>query len=176
MTVVRILRPEEVASVLAGTSKTILAAQKLAMLEAATLGAELLAEAAPVDRGRLKQSFRVRKRGKSGHPEIVATAPYSGIVEMGARPHWTPLAPLVRWVRRHAKAFNLSGSGTGRDKRGRFTQGAFVRIARAIQRKIAREGTKPRWFVKQRIPALRGILDVCLQTAKARALARLGSP
>lgn len=174
--IVKVLKPEDVARTLATTDKVLRGAQRVAVLEAATVGAELLAEAAPVDRGRLKQSFRVRRKGVSGHPEIVASAPYAGIVEMGSRPHWAPLAPLVRWVRRHAKLFNLSSAGTGRDKRGRFTVGAFVRIARGIQRKIAREGTKPRWFVKQRLPQLSSILNACLHAAKNRALARLGSP
>lgn len=177
--ITRTLTPKQVAAVIMATDKTIRAEQKRAMLEAAALGAELLAKEAPVDTGRLKQSFRVRTHGVSGHPEIVADAPYAGVIEAGARPHWMPLRPLIGWVRRHRGLFNLTRRPPKRHRRtGRFQADAgIVGIARAIQLKIARVGTKPRWFVRKTLPALSRVLDIMLAEAKTRALARIaGGP
>jgi len=39
------------------------------------------------------------------------------------------------------------------------------RIARMIQAKIAREGTKPTWFVRRSLPRLRKILDAQVKKA-----------
>lgn len=170
MTVTRTLTPGQVAGALRRTDATIRAAQGRAVLEAMALGAELLAREVPVDVGRLKQSFRVRRKGPSGYPELQATAPHAGLVEAGSRPHWAPLRPLVRWVRRHAAQFGVSAA-TGRDK---LTSGGIVRVARAIQRAIARRGTRPRWYMRRNLPRLGAILRNRLAAAKARALASGG--
>jgi HK97 gp10 family phage protein len=58
--------------------------------------------------------------------------PYAIYVEMGTKPHYPPLAPLILWVERVIQP--------GDDK--------VIGIARAIQRKIGRVGTKPREFFK----------------------------
>lgn len=174
MTVTRTLTPGQVAGALRRTDATIRAAQGRAVLEAMALGAELLAREVPVDVGRLKQSFRVRRKGPSGYPELQATAPHAGIVEAGSRPHWAPLRPLVRWVRRHAAQFGVSAA-TGRDAQGRFTSGGIVRVARAIQRSIAQRGTRPRWYVRRNLPRLGAILRNRLAAAKGRALAALAT-
>lgn len=146
-------------------------ATKLAVLEAAAAGTVVIAKAAPVDRGRLKQSVRLRRRGESGYPEIVVDAPYAAIIEVGSRPHWVPLTPLVGWVRRNRAKFGITGDGRTRDKAGRFqASGEVIAIARAIQRSIAMKGTRPRWFVRGSIPTLNRILGDCLRRAKASAL------
>lgn len=173
------LTPAQVGKALTATDRAIRKAQQGAVLEAAAVGAEILSRAAPVDTGRLKQSFRLRRKGASGHPEIVADAPYAGVMEAGARPHWAPLRPLVAWVRRHAGLFNLTARAPKRARRtGRFQANpGIVSIARAIQRKIAREGTKPRWFVKKSLPRLGQILATLLREAKSKALANIqGGP
>lgn len=174
MAMVRILGPGQVDAVLKATDKKLRAAVKLAVLEAAAVGAEIVSRDAPVDTGRLKQSIIVRKRGASGHPEIVAQAPYAGPVEVGSRPHWVPLGPLVRWVRHHKSLFN--GGGPARNKKGQFKGGEAVRIARAIQRAIARRGTRPRYFMRKNLPRLNEILKTLMRESKARALASLGGP
>lgn len=169
--IVRTIGPGQVAGMLRRTQAVIEHEQKLAVLEAAALGAELLSREVPVDTGRLKQSFRMRRKGASGHPEVVAEAPHAGIIEAGARPHWAPLTPLVRWVRRHASAFGIETGG--RDRRGRFASAGVVRVARAIQRKIATRGSKPRWYVRNNLPRLGLILRALLAAAKGKALAKL---
>lgn len=145
-------------------------ATRSAVLEAAAAGIGVIARAAPVDRGRLKKSVRLRRRGQSGHPEIVVAAPYAAIVEVGSRPHWVPIAPLIQWVRRNRARFGITGDGRTRDKRGRFMASKeVVKIARAIQRTIAMKGTRPRWFVRNSLPELNAILGDCLRRSRANA-------
>lgn len=190
MTVHRVVDAKQIGAELARANTVIGRAQKLAVLEACALGVEIVAKDAPVDTGRLKQSARLRKRGKSGHPEIVFDAPYAGPVEQGSRPHWVPMTALVRWVRRHAGAFGLAKRAPSAPKklsddpkkRRRQTKALarrvawddnVVSIARAIRLKIARVGTKPRWYVKKNIPRLSAILMTMLREAKAKVLAHL---
>lgn len=145
-----------------------------AIHEAAMLGAEVVAKGAPVDVGTLKSSIRARRTGAK-ESEIIADAPHSGIVEVGSRPHTPPLAPLIEWVKRHRAAFGLkpprvlrpvrrrlygaaAASRRRAEERAAAADAAVEQIARRIQRKIARYGTKPRWFMRQHLPKLRKIL------------------
>lgn len=73
---------------------------------------------------------------------------YAPAVEYGTSPHWPPLEPLVEWVRLK----HLAGSYSVKSHR---RLGGAVRrldedtqLARAIQRKIARRGTKARPFME----------------------------
>lgn len=116
------------------------------LLAAAHAGAEIIARAAPVDRGTLKSSVHV-ERLPNGSPRIVIDAPHAMEVELGSRPHTPPLAPLVEWVRRHRLAFGMRADARGQEA-------DFIAIARAIQRKIARDGTKPTYFVRNALPRL----------------------
>ncbi len=150
-----------------------------AVLDAALMGLRIITEQGniPVDTGRLRQSATVVKRGPLGYPEIVVRAPYAGHVEHGTRPHWVPLGALVRWVRRNRGLFGLTGSG----RRRKAASGQFasygpeiVRIARAIRLKIARVGTKPRWFVRKNLPRLREALDDAMRRARVEVLAGAG--
>lgn len=136
-----------------GVARKLLA-DKRKILSAAHLGVEIIAQAAPVDVGTIKSSGHVE--GGIEAPRIVIDAPHAAAVELGSRPHVAPLQPLVDWVKRHRASFGIKGRGTQRNaKTGRFEVSAeIVAIARAIQQKIAREGTKPRFFVRNAIPKL----------------------
>lgn len=195
MTVIRSVSPKDIGKVLARTNKVILGHQKRAILEAAALGSELVARSAPVDTGRLKQSVRLRRKGASGHPEIVADAPHAGPVEAGARPHWAPLRPLIGWVRRKVGAAAKSagirvppkvGLYRGRsarawaayNRRSRIRDayvGGVLKIARQVQLKIAHKGTKPTWFMRRNLPRMGKILGEMLEAAKIKALRDLGN-
>jgi len=140
---------------------------RAAIVEAAHLGVEIIARAAPVDLGSLKSSAHVVTTPKGAR--IVIDAPHAGIVEKGSRPHTPPLAPLIAWVKRHRAALGVEGRGTVRDTRGRFTASpAVVAAARAIQRKISLYGTKPRYFVRNSIPALVRALGWSIAKRNAR--------
>jgi hypothetical protein len=71
---------------------------------------------------------------------------YAQAVEMGTRPHWVPLEPLVEWVR----VKRLAGRYSTRTRRrlgSKATQRAEdVAAARMIQFKIARHGTRAQPF------------------------------
>lgn len=140
-------------AIAAGVSQKLLA-DKRKMLSAAHLGTEILASVAPVDVGTLKSSMHVE--GGIMEPRIVIDAPHAATVELGSRPHVPPLQPLIDWVKRHRASFGIKGKGTARSKStGRLEASAeVVAIARAIQQKIAREGTKPTFFVRNAIPKL----------------------
>lgn len=148
------MKPADAGKAIAAGMSAKLLADKRKMLSAAHLGTEILASAAPVDVGTLKSSMHVE--GGIDAPRIVIDAPHAATVELGSRPHTPPLQPLIDWVKRHRGSFGIKGRGTQRNaKTGRFEVSAeIVAIARAIQQKIAREGTKPRFFVRGAIPKL----------------------
>lgn len=146
--------------------------------EAAVLGAEVVARAAPVDVGTLKSSIHAHQTGPRS-AEIRADAPHAGIVEVGSRPHTPPLGPLIEWVKRHGASFgqkrrariSLRPARTAAAQRRRDAAIArnaagdaeLERIARSIQRKIARHGTRPRWFMRNQLPKLRKILAILIR-------------
>lgn len=148
------MKPADAGKAIRSGMSAKLLADKRKMLSAAHLGTEILASVAPVDVGTLKSSMHVE--GGIAEPRIVIDAPHAATVELGSRPHVAPLQPLIDWVKRHRGSFGIKGKGTTRSKAsGRFEASAeVVAIARAIQAKIAREGTKPTYFVRNAIPKL----------------------
>lgn len=112
---------------------------KVATVDAALFGETLaIAETdkkGSVDRGQFKNAWD--SKPKSFGAEIRNDAPYASFIERGTRPHWVPLLPLALWVNRKF----------GKPKNA-------VQIARAIQKKIATEGTKPRFVMKDILPKI----------------------
>lgn len=147
------MKPADAAKAITQGTRRKIGRDRKAILATAHFGAELVAQSAPVDRGAVKGSAHVED-GET--VRIVFDAPHTGIVELGSRPHVPPLGPLIAWVKRHRAAFGIAGKGTARNKAtGRFEASAeVVGIARAIQAKIAREGTKPTYFIRRSIPAI----------------------
>lgn len=102
---------------------------------------------------------------------VVIDAPYAAAVERGSRPHWMPLEPLVEWVRRrgaqglrspigankHNKASSrlVAGQLAAMVKNGASPVDAPREIARAIQFYIAKNGTRPTWFVRNSMPEIK---------------------
>lgn len=91
--------------------------------------ARIIRANAPEALGDLKRSVEIEGN------EVVVNAPYAVAVEVGSRPHTPPFAPLKKW----AEAIGVSNPGA---------------VAKAVQMKIAAEGTKPRWFVRGSIPQI----------------------
>lgn len=191
----RTVNAKDLPKLLAHTRKVIKKAHQRAILESVAVGAELVATRVPVDTGRLKQSVRLRRKGKSGFPEIVADAPYAGVIEAGSRPHWAPLRPLLGWVKRkvgrEARAMGIrvpsrvgvyrgrSAAAWRRYNRRSKLRGDFVdavlKTARLVQRKIATKGTRAHWFMKRSLPDLRRILGTLHSKAHDKALRDLGN-
>jgi hypothetical protein len=156
------VRPEDLARVLAQGEAARRDRVLKAMHEAALLGAELVARKAPVDTGALKGSVHYQFGGVA-RASVVVDAPHGAAVEVGSRPHWVPLQALIDWVKRHRAGLGIRGK-VGRDERGRFAASAAIeQAARGLQAKIAREGTKPTWFVRDTLPTLRKALGTLIK-------------
>lgn len=165
------MKPADVARKLPRDVKQLLQGSQKKMHEAALLGAEIIAGQAPVDMGPLKASPHVEVTEHGARIRI--DAPHAGIVELGSRPHRPPIGPLIEWVRRHRASFGIDAPrGRAPKTPTRTLYGAalaahtralarhqradreVLRIACALQAKIAREGTKPRYFVRNSMPRL----------------------
>lgn len=83
---------------------------------------------APVNTGRLRASItpEVKQHMWTVQGVVGSNVKYAPFVEFGTRPHYPPLAPILFWVRRK---FRLKGD-------------ALFAVARGVQRKIGRSGTK----------------------------------
>lgn len=71
---------------------------------------------------------------------------YARPVEFGTKPHWPPLQPLVEWVRIKQLAGAYSTKTRRRLGSKALQQRQDIAVARAVQVKIARRGTKARPF------------------------------
>jgi hypothetical protein len=148
----------------------------------------------PVAFGELRRSIRVEKGGTKSKvaARVFTDAPHAAPVETGSRPHWPPLAPLVRWVKLrgmqgltgrgglrtkfgrtagtttagHAKG--VAGTLRGMESGGALGLGAPVQVARAIQVAISKRGTKPHWYMRSAVPRCREFLRTNMQTAKTK--------
>lgn len=138
-----------------------------------------------IDTGALKASIRVRRTPTGA--ELVIHAPHAGVLEAGARPHWAPLQPLIDWVTRHRAAFGMSklkppsrrvyktplGATRARLREtfyamAKADQDADIKaIAYGIRWKIHEEGSKPHWFVRKSLPAMRDALAKILEARRA---------
>ena len=124
--------------------------------------------------------------------KIVADAPHAAAVEVGSRPHWPPLEPLIKWVKlrgmqglasdrqlsrlpgttteQQARAVNaeLSRFAVARSRRGRATAldiDAPRKVAFLIARAISRRGTKPHFYMRNSLAAILGILHIEIEAA-----------
>jgi len=124
-----------------------------AMYPAALRGEPIVAEATPSDRGHARQAWESRVT-----PEGAALQndwPYIGILEMGSRPHWPPIMPILRWLVRK-EGLDLAGGSRSFNDLSEVPSQTYA-VARAIQATIAREGTKPHHMVQNNLPKLRSI-------------------
>ncbi len=89
---------------------------------------------APTDTGRLKQSIQII--GSAEDKLYVGTSvKYAAYIQFGTRPHYPPIQPLKKWVRRKLNAEES--------------------VAYAVQRKIGAKGTEPNPFVDRAIEKVR---------------------
>jgi hypothetical protein len=81
-------------------------------------------------------------------------APHGICVEGGTKPHWAPIAPLKLWARR------ILGD---------------EKAAYAVQRKIAKVGTKANPFMQRAADKEQGRIDAFFAAAGTRTVQRMGS-
>ena len=116
----------------------------------AIAGQAVVIRRTPVDEGIMRASWKVVQTPWGA--KLVSSAPHAGIVEAGSRPHWPDPVAIREWVERHRQAFGVK---RGRSKKAKEAAKAELdRIAAAICRKIARDGTRPRWVVRGALPRL----------------------
>lgn len=132
---------------------------------------------APVAFGALRDSLSSQATVTGAR--IRASAPHAQALEVGSRPHMPPLQPLVAWVKlRGMQGLNAAASG-GRARgqpafvaqeiraRGTGTSTPIAApedIAWMIARAIAKNGTRPHWFMRRSLPEVRSILDAYMKS------------
>lgn len=129
---------------------------------------------APVAFGQLRDGIVDIKRERGA--EIFSTAPYSAAVEVGSRPHWPPLQPILEWVRlRGMQGLEAGPGATGHpgnvagqirglgDGTSTPVDAALI-VANRIRAAIAKNGTKPTWFMKRTVPEVERLLDSFVKT------------
>jgi len=124
---------------------------------------------APVNTGRLRASIvpSVMSHGDVIEGIVGSNVTYAPYVEFGTKPHWPPLAPIMRWV--HLKKL----AGTYSIKTKRRTGGATRQrsedyiVAKWIQKAIAERGTKPQEYLKKafekNVPRIQQMFDITVQ-------------
>jgi hypothetical protein len=158
-----------------------------AMFSAAQRGKAFLVERSPVDRGILRNAWKIVRLSSTKEVELTNDQPYAGVVERGARPFKISKAgreALTGWVKRKILAGNIQivkhGASTRHmpwkkaraaqlehKKRGKAWKQAALwaledeakSIAFAIAKKFERVGMKGKRFVMKNLPALAGLMD-----------------
>ena len=101
-----------------------------------------LVKASPVDTGQYASSWDVTKTKEA--VVIGNFAPHAPIIENGARPFTPPLGPLLAWAKRVL----------GDSSQPPNYSDAVWNLAKGTQRKIEREGIKPRKVLVNTIPVI----------------------
>jgi hypothetical protein len=111
-----------------------------AVLETTKDGVPIVQDKVPVAFGEIRDS--VHREGT----QVVIDAPHAAANNNGSRPHTPPLAPLVAYMRlRGAQDPDAAG--------------------RALQQKIAAQGTPPSHFADRSVPPIVQVLDVRVRRA-----------
>jgi hypothetical protein len=92
------------------------------------------------DTGRLKRSVHYVREDDGARVEV--DAPHAPHIEYGTRPHTPPLEPLITWAVR----------------KFRVPEEEALKIARGVQKKIQKEGTEPRHYMKDSIPKIEKVM------------------
>jgi hypothetical protein len=141
-----------------------------------------VAKAIPADQGHFKAGLQVRVRKKKKEVRLEANAPHSGVLEMGARPFWPPLQPLIEWARRKAADLGIVNLPEGKQFQGQASltddEGqAAESFARGVQRAIATRGLPARYPMRNQLPYAMKVLDRSfIQHLKRIAKTRSNTP
>lgn len=157
------ISPDKVATIFRTVSHQIPATiATQAAYKAALRGLPIVVKATPSDRGQARAAWEVRK--VPGGAELYNTAPHAATLEAGAAPHKPPLMPILRWVVRKW-GLNLRNLGRSADKKPRRDKRSFETIkevpwgtylvAKSIQEKIEREGSKPYGMISGNLSSLK---------------------
>jgi hypothetical protein len=143
----------QAAGVIASDEKKRIGAVFQAIRDAAHVGAKIISERAPQDIGKLAASSHVEGEWMRQTVQTIVDAPYAACVELGTRPHYPPIAPLIDWVHRHIGSYSDVSTGNSGD-----ADRVAYAIAKGIQKKIGERGTEPTFFVRGSLPDLASTL------------------
>jgi hypothetical protein len=101
--------------------------------------------------------------------------PYAIYVEMGTKPHYPPIEPLLLWVKRKKLGGTYSIKTHRRMGGKKLQMDEDMPIARAIQRKIGKFGTKPTKFLENAFIANGQKIDGYFIKALDRIVQRLAT-
>jgi len=150
--------------------KDLHGAEMLMAIRTATLMVQRDAKInAPSNTGRLRASIvpSVTSREDVIEGVVGSNVTYAPYVEFGTKPHWPPLAPIMRWV--HLK--KMAGTYSVKTKRrtggaGRQRSEDYI-VAKWIQRAIAEHGTKPQKYLEKafekNVPRIQQMFDITVQ-------------
>ena len=177
------LTPEQVAGkVRENTAKARKAIHK-GQHRAAERARTFLVRATPkVDTGQLKASWRVHRGARI---QLVNHAPHAGIIEGGARPHKVSMEgfyAIFRWAKRHGAGASASGMKAIYRQDVTYINGMpfapedvpAARLAMGIVRKLAKEGQKPTWYVKNSMKTIQAMTAQEVAKALKRAVGSKG--
>lgn len=126
-----------------------------AMFSAAQRGKAFLVQESPVDRGILRNAWKIIKLSSIQEVQLVNDQPYAGVMERGARPFKisrTGIEALQGWVLRKLKSGEITSRGTDLEKEAK-------NIAYAIAKNFEKVGIKGKRFVMRNITILAGLMD-----------------
>lgn len=152
--------PGQLGAVLRDAHKKIPKAVRAGLSIAAERGRAHLVARVPTYKGVLRNAWEVRSHlAGPVAAEVTNSAPYAGIVERGARPHWTSeegKAALREWVR--LKLFRPGGRTRAVTPRQAGAGGKYEReidrIVEAIVHHWAKVGRKGGFHVRDALPTL----------------------
>lgn len=158
--------PGKLGAVIKADGKNLPKVAMLAMRKAAARGAAHLASKTPVDRGMLKNAWRVVKLASAigGGYEILNDAPYAGVVERGIRPGQkfgrAAFDAIKAWVIRKILVAKAPGQKKPRagSKAGAAMDAEADAITWAIIKKLEKFGRAGKFFIKAELPDLTVVL------------------
>lgn len=143
--------------------------------------ASAIIAAEATDRGTLLSSGEVDDV-KQRSVTVRWPVPQAKWVNYGTRPHWPPFAPILAWVKRNIRRYTMTSgervdiikpSGQMKERAGRTPDAVAQEVARAIQAKIAKEGTAPVHFAERAAGQVRPSVSGKVRDAIDERLARL---
>lgn len=143
--------------------------------------ASAIIAAEATDRGALLSSGEMDEPSKRS-VVVRWPVPQAKWVNYGTRPHWPPFAPILAWVKRNMRRYtNHSGervdvikpSGRIAERASRSPDRVAQEVARAIQAKIAKEGTAPVYFAQRAAAKVRPSVSATIRDAIDERMKRL---
>lgn len=121
-------------------AKATVAKQRQAVILGLQRSIPMLVQRSPVDQGQYAASWDMRVTERKA--VIFNFAPHAPVIEFGARPFTPPIGPLLAWAKRVLKDSSQPPNYSS----------AVWGLARGTQRKIAREGMKPKRVLTDALP------------------------